>query len=45
MVYTTPGMKEYVHNGGFKEDVSLLEETVVMEGVGQFNQPRKRRGN
>ncbi|KAH9689514.1 AB hydrolase-1 domain-containing protein [Citrus sinensis] len=31
MVYTTPGIKEYVHNGGFKKDVPLLEEIVVIE--------------
>ncbi|KAK3197992.1 hypothetical protein Dsin_021407 [Dipteronia sinensis] len=30
-VYTTPGIKEYVDNGGFKKDVPLLEEIVVME--------------
>ncbi|KAL7003111.1 Hydrolase [Sarracenia purpurea var. burkii] len=41
MVYTTPGVKEYVHNGGFKKDVPFLEETVVMEGVAHFiNQER-----
>ncbi|KAH7847919.1 hypothetical protein Vadar_031620 [Vaccinium darrowii] len=42
MVYTTPGMKEYVHNSeGFKKDVPLLEEPVVLEGVGHFlNQER-----
>ncbi|KAL3538204.1 hypothetical protein ACH5RR_001570 [Cinchona calisaya] len=37
MIYTTPGTKEYVHGGGFKRDVPLLEEpVVVMEGVGHF---------
>ncbi|CAN1354906.1 Epoxide hydrolase A [Linum perenne] len=42
LVYTTPGMKEYVHDSsGFKRDVPLLEEIVVMEGVGHFiNQER-----
>lgn len=41
MVYTTPGVKEYVHNGGFKKDVPFLEDIVVMEGVGHFiNQER-----
>ncbi|KAK9292293.1 hypothetical protein L1049_020257 [Liquidambar formosana] len=41
MTYTTPGMKEYVHNGGFKRDVPFLEEVIVMEGVGHFiNQER-----
>ncbi|KAM7280205.1 hypothetical protein ACFE04_007339 [Oxalis oulophora] len=36
MVYTSPGIKEYVHGGGFKKDVPLLDEVVVMEGVGHF---------
>ncbi|KAI3695060.1 hypothetical protein L1987_78048 [Smallanthus sonchifolius] len=36
MVYTTPGLKEYVHGGGFKNDVPLLQDIVVMEGVGHF---------
>ncbi|KAL9378924.1 hypothetical protein Peur_027406 [Populus x canadensis] len=36
MVYTTPGMKEFVNSGGFKHYVPLLEEVVVMEGVGHF---------
>ena len=36
MVYTTPGLKEYVHGGGFKKDVPLLQDIVVMEGVGHF---------
>lgn len=41
MVYTTPGIKEYVHNGGFKKDVPFLEEIVVIEDAGHFiNQER-----
>ncbi|CAA3010394.1 bifunctional epoxide hydrolase 2-like [Olea europaea subsp. europaea] len=41
MVYTTPGMKEYVHGGGFKNDVPLLKECVVIQGAGHFiNQER-----
>lgn len=37
MGYTTPGTKEYVHGGGFKNDVPLLEEPVIiMEGVAHF---------
>lgn len=36
MVYTSPGVKEYIH-GLFKEDVPNLEEVVVQEGVGHFN--------
>ncbi|CAL1393345.1 unnamed protein product [Linum trigynum] len=41
MWYTTPRVKEYVHGGGFKKNVPLLEEIVVVEGVGHFlNQER-----
>ncbi|XP_030544839.1 epoxide hydrolase A [Rhodamnia argentea] len=41
MTYTSPGVKEYVHGGGFKMDVPLLEDVVVMEGAGHFiNQER-----
>ncbi|XP_009788536.1 epoxide hydrolase 3 [Nicotiana tabacum] len=42
LVYTTPGMKEYVHGGGFKKDVPMLDEdVVVMEGAAHFiNQER-----
>ncbi|KAG4183420.1 hypothetical protein ERO13_A09G109000v2 [Gossypium hirsutum] len=36
LVYYMPGMKEYIHNGGFKKEVPMLEEVVVMEGVGHF---------
>lgn len=36
MVYNLPGFKEYIHNGGFKRDVPLLQEVVVMEGVAHF---------
>lgn len=36
LVYHIPGMKEYIHNGGFKKDVPLLEDVVVMEGVAHF---------
>lgn len=41
VVYTTPGMKEYVHKGGFKKDVPMLEDVVVLEGAAHFiNQER-----
>ncbi|KAE8678871.1 lipoamide acyltransferase component of branched-chain alpha-keto acid dehydrogenase complex [Hibiscus syriacus] len=33
LVYTMPGMKDYIHKGGFKRDVPLLEEALVIEGV------------
>ncbi|XP_022752421.1 uncharacterized protein LOC111301196 [Durio zibethinus] len=36
LVYHMPGIKEYIHSGGFKKDVPLLQEVVVMEGVGHF---------
>ncbi|XP_059625649.1 uncharacterized protein LOC132268816 [Cornus florida] len=34
--YNTPGVKDYIHKGGFKKDVPLLQEVVVMEGVAHF---------
>ncbi|CAJ1961973.1 unnamed protein product [Sphenostylis stenocarpa] len=37
MVYTSLNMKEYIHGGGFKEDVPNLEEVVVQKGVAHFN--------
>ncbi|OWM62918.1 uncharacterized protein LOC116212983 [Punica granatum] len=41
MTYTTPGVKEYVHGGGFKKDVPLLQDVVVLENAGHFiNQER-----
>ncbi|KAK7269379.1 hypothetical protein RIF29_22105 [Crotalaria pallida] len=36
LVYTSPGVKDYIH-GYFKKDVPSLEEVVVQEGVGHFN--------
>ncbi|KAI8012439.1 Epoxide hydrolase A [Camellia lanceoleosa] len=36
LVYNIPGTKEYIHNGGFKKDVPMLDEVVVMEGVAHF---------
>lgn len=41
ITYNTPGVKEYIHNGGFKRDVRFLQELIVMEGVAHFkNQER-----
>ncbi|KAG4113440.1 hypothetical protein ERO13_D13G224000v2 [Gossypium hirsutum] len=31
LAYGMPGMKEYIHNGRFKEDVPSLEQVVVMK--------------
>ncbi|CAK7348337.1 unnamed protein product [Dovyalis caffra] len=36
ITYHIPGFKEYIHNGGFKKDVPLLQEVVVLEGVAHF---------
>nr|GLL43820.1 bifunctional epoxide hydrolase 2-like isoform X1 [Ipomoea trifida] len=36
LVYHMPGAKEYIHNGGFNNDVPLLEDVVVLKGVAHF---------
>lgn len=36
LTYNIPGIKEYIHNGGFKKEVPSLEEVVVMEGAAHF---------
>ncbi|XP_008807392.3 epoxide hydrolase A-like [Phoenix dactylifera] len=36
LTYHYPGIQDYIHNGGFKQNVPLLQEVVVMEGVGHF---------
>lgn len=36
LTYHFAGAKEYIHSGEFKKNVPLLEEVVVMEGVGHF---------
>ncbi|XP_031268438.1 uncharacterized protein LOC116126896 [Pistacia vera] len=43
LCYHLPGVKEYIHNGGFKKDVPLLDEVVVMEGAAHFIQQEKPR--
>nr|ACJ84799.1 unknown [Medicago truncatula] len=37
MVYTSLNMKEYIHGGGFKEDVPNLEEVIIQKGGAHFN--------
>ncbi|CAJ2631692.1 unnamed protein product [Trifolium pratense] len=37
LVYSMLNMKEYIHDGGFKEDVPNLEEVIVQKGVAHFN--------
>ncbi|KAL2345652.1 hypothetical protein Fmac_006937 [Flemingia macrophylla] len=36
-VYTSLGLKEYIHGGGFKQDVPNLEQVIVQKGVAHFN--------
>ncbi|KAL1194003.1 hypothetical protein V5N11_008763 [Cardamine amara subsp. amara] len=36
LTYNSPGAKEYINGGGFKRDVPLLDETVVIKGLGHF---------
>lgn len=36
LVYNIPGVKQYIQGGGFKKDVPLLDEVVVLEGVAHF---------
>jgi pimeloyl-ACP methyl ester carboxylesterase len=36
LTYNAPGVKEYIHKGGFKKYVPFLQEVVVMEGVAHF---------
>lgn len=36
ITYTIPGVKDYIHNGGFKRDVPFLQEVVVMEDTAHF---------
>ncbi|XP_024318547.1 uncharacterized protein LOC100828936 isoform X1 [Brachypodium distachyon] len=41
IAYNFLGIQDYLHNGGFKEDVPLLEELVVIPGAGHFVQQEK----
>lgn len=34
--YNFPNTKDYIHKGGFKRDVPLLEDVVIMAGVAHF---------
>ena len=36
LTYTVPGVKEYIHNGGFKQEVPNLQDVVVIEGAAHF---------
>lgn len=36
LVYHNPGTKDYIHNGGLKKEVPLLQEVVILENAGHF---------
>ncbi|XP_071741861.1 epoxide hydrolase 3-like [Rutidosis leptorrhynchoides] len=36
LTYTTPGVKDFIHKGGFNKYVPFLQELVIMEGVAHF---------
>nr|XP_043630680.1 epoxide hydrolase A-like [Erigeron canadensis] len=36
LTYNSMGVQNYIHKGGFKKDVPLLEDVVIMQGVGHF---------
>ncbi|XP_077211356.1 epoxide hydrolase 1-like [Tasmannia lanceolata] len=36
LTYSIPSAKDYIHKGGFKNQVPFLQDVVVMEGVGHF---------
>ncbi|KAL3626543.1 hypothetical protein CASFOL_030092 [Castilleja foliolosa] len=41
LTYNAPGAKEYIEKGGFKKDVPLLKEVVVMKNVAHFSHEEK----
>ncbi|KAH9616416.1 hypothetical protein KSS87_006599 [Heliosperma pusillum] len=41
LTYNGPGVKDYLNNGGMKKDVPLLQDVVVLPGVGHFLQHEK----
>lgn len=36
LTYNSPGAKDFLHKGAFKKQVPLLDEVVVLQGVGHF---------
>ncbi|KAJ3693731.1 hypothetical protein LUZ60_009211 [Juncus effusus] len=36
ITYNTPGIQDFIHKGGMKKYVPLLDEVVVLKGVGHF---------
>lgn len=41
LAYHHPGVKSYIHKGGLKRDVPLLEEVVVIKDAGHFIQQER----
>ncbi|KAM1379997.1 hypothetical protein ACFX2I_021792 [Malus domestica] len=41
LIYNSLGAQDFIHKGGFKKYVPLLEEVVVLEGVAHFLQQEK----
>ena len=41
ITYHYPGIQDYLHKGGFKADVPLLEDVVVVPGAGHFIQQER----
>ncbi|KAL6893754.1 hypothetical protein ACP4OV_007852 [Aristida adscensionis] len=41
LAYHHPGVKSYIHKGGLKRDVPMLEEVVVIKGAGHFVQQER----
>ncbi|KAK9160782.1 hypothetical protein Syun_007123 [Stephania yunnanensis] len=36
LTYNSPGVKEFIHGGGLKKYVPLLEEVIIIQGTGHF---------
>ncbi|KAF7034008.1 hypothetical protein CFC21_045067 [Triticum aestivum] len=41
ITYNFEGIQDYIHGGGFKEDVPLLDEVVIIPGAGHFIQQER----
>ncbi|KAL5210575.1 hypothetical protein ABZP36_006198 [Zizania latifolia] len=41
LLYHLPGVKNYIHKGGFQKHVPMLEEVVVIKGAGHFIQQER----
>ncbi|KAI3692348.1 hypothetical protein L6452_32162 [Arctium lappa] len=41
LTYHSMGAKDYIEKGGFKKDVPLLEDVIILQGVGHFLQEEK----